>query len=306
MFKQPRPRGKETNQMKRKFFECAILLGIVMSVMFLAQTQDGIGHSANMHDPVIHVDGSGNEVAFGQGNDPRGRSFWKCSNGANIGNMWSEGWQYEGGLLNGATEDQTNDPTNSGHPRDDKDQSIYVLQIRLDCNAYSNGCRSEIKPSIKYVDVLPRRDQTFQGWGSVELIFSGLCYQEERLGSDGRYYKHDVTIEETRWEKGEAIFLKVTLNEYADKRTGSWGAGLTQGPFSLSTSFSHEFEEKYNDLHARGFGLKAKLSYSRFDKIAFIRDKYAGASGYLEGASGGDIGAGLPGDDIDDTYDTYP
>ncbi len=288
--------------MKVKLIHMAMLLFFVMSVMFLAQTQDGIGHSANMHDPVFHVDGSGNEVAFGQGNDPRGRSFWKCSDGSYIGYMWSEGWQYEGGLLNGATEDQTNDPNNTGHPRDDKDQSIYALQIRLDCNAYFNVCQSEIKPSIKYVDVLPPRRHTFQGWGSVELIFSGLCYSEECLGSDGNYHEREIEIEETNWAEGQAILAKVTLNEYADKRTGSWGAGLTQGPLAVSASYSHGYEEKHNDLHARGFGIKAKLSYSRFDKIAFIRDKYAGASGYLEGASGGDIGAGRPGDDIDDIY----
>ena len=292
--------------MKRKFFECAILLGIVMSVMFLAQTQDGIGHSANDHDPVFHVDGSGNEVAFGQGNDPRGRSFWKSSDGSYIGYVWSEGWQYEGGLLNGSTEDQTNDPTNTGHPGDDTDHAIYALQIRADCNAFLNMCVSEIKPSIKYVDVLPPRRHTFQGWGSVELIFSGLCYSEKLLGSDGRYYEKEHTIEETRWEEGQAILVKVTLNEYADKRTSSWGAGLTQGPLTLSTSYSHGYEEKHNDLHARGFGIKAQLSYSKFDKISFMRDKYAGASGYLEGASAGDIGAGRPGSDIDSYIDSYP
>ena len=102
--------------MKRRFVECAVLLGIVMSVMFLAQTQDGLGHSKNMHDPQFDVDSSGNEVGQGNGNDPRGKSF-HYSNGSVIGYVWGKGWQYRGGLLNGATEEQTNDPNDTGHQK---------------------------------------------------------------------------------------------------------------------------------------------------------------------------------------------
>lgn len=285
--------------MKVKLIHMAMLLFFVMSVMFLAQTQDGIGHSANEHDPVFHVDGNGNEVAFGQGNDPRGLSFGKSSDGSVIGELWSEGWQYGGGLLNGATEEQTNDPTKAGHPSDDTDQAIYILQIGADCYAGHYSCRSEIKPSVKYVDVLAPRRHTFQGWGSVELIFSGVCYQEVVGGGLLSPYSYEERErEETRWSAGQAVLVKVTLNEYAEKRTGSWGAGITQGDGTISASYSHEYEEKHNDLHARGFGIKAKLTATSYDDVIYKQDKYAGASGYLEGASAGDIGAGRPGIDI--------
>ncbi len=70
--------------MKRRFFECAILLGVVMSVMFLAQTPDGIGHNredpntgaphkppGHTHNSAAKVDSKGKPVSTG-GQDPRG------------------------------------------------------------------------------------------------------------------------------------------------------------------------------------------------------------------------------------------
>ena len=62
--------------MKRRFVECAVLLGIVMSVMFLAKTQDGIGHSTCEHKPVFYVDKDGDEVGDDSSEyDPRGLFF---------------------------------------------------------------------------------------------------------------------------------------------------------------------------------------------------------------------------------------
>jgi len=279
--------------MKRRFFECALLLGIVMSVMFLAQTPDGIGHSANMHDPQFDVDSSGNEVAQGEGDDPRGRSFWN-SDGSVIGYAWGEGWQYEGGLINGATEDQTNDPNNPGHPSDDKDQMIYVLQVRADCYAGGYSCRSEIKPSLSYVRALPPRRNTFGGWGSISLEFSHVCYHE--VVRDGLFASprcEEREREKTAWSGGQSIFIDVTLNEYAEKRSGSFGLSLK----GVTASYTHEYQEKYSDLRARGFGIKAKLTGDPFDEVIWKQDKYAGASGYVEGASTGGIGAARPGVD---------
>ncbi len=273
--------------MKRRFVECAILLGVVMSVMFLAQTQDGLGHSKNMHDPVFDVDSTGNEVEKGNGNDPRGRRFMN-TDGSVVGTVTGEGWYYRGGLLNGATEAQTNDPNHPGHPGDTTDQMIYVLKCNARGYVGSWYCEAKIEPSISYVYALPQRAVTFQGWGKISLKFSNVCYHKVK----GPFWNRSCEEKEregTLWKTGQAISIKVTLNEYAEKRTGSFGGNVGVDYASISAGYTHGSEEKYSDLYARGFGIKASLLGS--DSVVLKQDKSADASGYVENARTGDLGA---------------
>ena len=277
--------------MKRRFVECAILLAVVISVVYMAQTQNGYGHSVNMHDPIFDINSNGNEVAQGEGSDPRGQSFHE-SNGSVIGYVWGKGWHYFGGLLNGATEAQTKNPNDPGHPNDQTDQMIYVIYTRADCYANPYTCRAEIDPSLSYVYALPERTSTFGGWGSISLEFSGVCYHEIEDG--------DCVLrerKETKWSGSQSIFVKVSLYEYTEKRSGSFGVGASGPIGSVTASYTHEFQEKHDDLRARGFGIKAKLRANPYDAVIYKQSKSASASGYIEGAGTGDLMASRAGVD---------
>ncbi len=162
---------------------------------------------------------------------------------------------------------------------------IYVLQITG--NAYTTHllCEAEISPSLENVDALPERASKFQGWGEIDLEFSQVNYHEV-VGffsprCEERYRP------KTRWYGSSSLFIKVSLDEYSEKRDGSFGGTLDGDIGSISASYSYEFQIKYDRLHARGYGIKARLKGNPFDLVIYKQDKSVLAYGYLEDASTG-------------------
>ncbi len=297
--------------MKRRFAECAVLLGIIMSVMLLAQTQDGLGHSKNMHDPLFYLGSDGKSIGDDEsGADPRGLDFsvtngTTClSNGCNHAHTWGEGWYYRGGLLNGANEDQTNDPTNIGHPTDDIVQQIYTLKVRADCYAYLNSCSATVSPSLDNVDALPKRDQDFQGNGTISLELSTVDYHEVR--GFWRAYCVERRKEGPKWgPKSEIIAIKVRMTNYATTRSGNWGGNISIGRGNISAGYSHSYKQEHNNLHGRGFGICVGLNTytvpgymgSEPDPITWKQDKYVWVEGNVQSAHSGQLGTVYPGFD---------
>ena len=283
--------------MKRKFLECAVLLGVVMSVVFLAQTQDGLGHSKNSHDPAFHVDSAGISTGYDRNHDdPRELSF-QDSGTCGPGHNWGEGWYYKGGELNGVSMAATNDPDHRDHPVDTTMQQVYTLRVRAWCMAGDFYCKAGLKPSLDDVDALPLEDAEFQGSGTIELEFSSVNYHRIR---GGFWYRKCVeyTREGTSWGPVKrSIWIKIKKKEKISKNTTSIDVLPIGDHGQVSASYTHGYEEKKNDLHARGFGFAASIYgdllpgfvISEEDPVVYKQDKSSYAAGYIEKADSGEV-----------------
>ncbi len=286
--------------MKRRFVECAILLGIVMSVMLFAQTQDGLGHSACMHLPVFYVDSAGCNIGDGSGDDPRGLDF-QTMGGYEFQTMGGyeyshshistgHGWYYQGGLLNLADQEATNNPSSINHPGDTTKQKIYKMDVITVCLTNVSTASASITPSLSYADALPQKDDNIQGTGTIELSFSGVCYHEIRSNGKNRRWCVENTRGSTLWgPKTEVIWVKIRILEHASKREGSFGGGLGGAYGSISSGYSHSDQVTEKNIHARSFGINAKLRGQHFDNVIEKQDKFSYAYGSLESANSGDV-----------------
>ncbi len=157
--------------MKRRFVECAVLLGIVMSVMFLAQTKEVIGHDeanhkppGHNHNPSVRVDSvTGAPVTTG-GVDPRDKHFsGTCGNTAD-GAQSAWGFRYGGGTF----------ATSPSGPDCDT-QNVWSLRVDVEASTGEKHARVEVTPSI-YLTHFHKEKDGWQGAATGTVTFSEVNY----------------------------------------------------------------------------------------------------------------------------------
>ena len=287
--------------MKRRFVECAVLLGIVMSVMLLAQTQDVIGHDkapghtgSHTHDPSIRVDWNGYPAQSG-GEDPRGNLYVGGS-----GWLWSQGcassWgmRYYGGNY-----------TTNVNDRSKEKQNVYSLRIDTAASANGYTCSGSVSPSISGLDFYPESTGNWQGVGSISLSFDCISYHIPRYTWGwGRRYSHceEIEVEESACDPDpytHVISVHVNTANIVVKRSTSLTIGVSGTFVNASGNITNGSEVTFNDvLYARGFGIEAALGHehnsvaidylrwgAEFDGIGNPaiekQTKYASAIGHL-------------------------
>lgn len=249
--------------MKRRFVECVVLLGIVMSVMFLAQTQDGIGHDkppghtgSHTHDPSIRVDWNGNRVQSG-GEDPRDNTYiggdgWLWSHGC--ASSW--GKRYYGGNY-----------TTNVNDRSKEKQNVYSLSIYASASADAFTCSASVSPSISGLDFYPDSTGDWQGVGTISLSFNSFTYHvpQYKWSWGKRIYLHceeeDVDSSACKPDPyTHQISVHVDTANITVKTSTSLDIGVSGEIVSASGNITNGSEVTFNNvLYARGFGIEATL-----------------------------------------------
>ncbi len=177
--------------MKRQFVECAVLLGIVMSVMFLAQTQDVVSHTdyEKNEDGTLKRDALGRPIVDVTHNDrshpscdcpeddvdckPDPRDFSDCGVGQNNSKGYKTSWALHayGGKLSGT------EAMRQGM----QCQMRYFLRVDASVSAGNTSCSATVFPSIFPMPTVPvtgEEPPTFSGKAKVDLVISGTCYHK--------------------------------------------------------------------------------------------------------------------------------
>lgn len=269
--------------MKRRFFECALLLGIVMSVMFLAQTPDGIGHNeidpeteeaheppGHTHDPSTNVDPNTGEPVTTGGEDPRGNHYSGICGNTEDGYQHAWGFRYGGGTYSTSTTGPDNDT-----------QNVWYIRVDAVASTGSRDASITVTPSI-YLTHFHKKEDSWQGSAEGSASFSGVCYHTGLL-----------CIEHSRsgdsWTATGFLDLTVKDAEIEEQETREYGGGFESNGASLTANSKHSYTTKYKDLHARGYRFIIELKGSFFDKYPKLQDKDASGSGQL---TGGEVQSG--------------
>lgn len=181
--------------MKRRFLECAVLLGIMMSVMFLAQTQEGVSHVLKLPphpntgivsaDPN-HTDSDHLPCDVGPDwdpdKDPDPRAFSDCGVGPNNSKGHKTSWalHYYGGKLAGNESMYPVNPNNRNDKSQWQCQMRFYLKVDVSVSANSTTCSASVTPSISPLPAVPVDETpTYNGKANVDLLISGVCYHDD-------------------------------------------------------------------------------------------------------------------------------
>ena len=191
--------------MKVKLIHMAILMFFVMSVMFLAQTQNGIGHDdpydpndpksppphkppGHTHLPSIYVDnetGEPKKLKNG-GVDPHGNHY---SGDNNVGGEYSTAWgfEYSGGTY-------ADSPTGL----DNDKQNVWYIRVDTVASTGRDHASLEVTPSI-YLTHYDKKEASWQGHAEGRVSFSGACFHVFGFSSCVEYSKAAA-----RWPTAES------------------------------------------------------------------------------------------------------
>ena len=244
--------------MKRRFVECAVLLGIVMSVMLLAQTQDVIGHdkaaghkddshthqsSANVH-PV-----TGLPVTTG-GEDPRNNHYsGDCRNGgepAQGDSAW--GFRYYGGKYSPSPGDE-----------DNATQNVYAVRVDVYASTSAGKASVTVTPGIDQLRQFPGTEGNWQGVAEGAVSFSGVCYHVPRYVFGSYLECIPVYREGDSWSESGFIDLDIKNTEIKEGKKRALGSGFESNGANLTAHSEHSYETEYVELHARGYRFKLEL-----------------------------------------------
>ena len=276
--------------MKVKLIHMAMLLFFVMSVMFLAQTQDGIGHDdpydpdkensppphkppGHTHYPSIYVHHITGKPLDSGNCDPRGKHFsGTCGNlGDRDHSAW--GFRYGGGTY-----------ADSPLGPDCDTQNVWYVRVNVEASTGKRHASVTVTPEI-YLTHYDEDEGSWQGSASGTVTFSGVCYHEPFF----YYWCSEVNREGDAWpdtEEPETGYLDLKVQKAkitkGDKKT--FGAGFESNGAKLTAVSENTYETSYDDLHARGYCFKLKLNtgfFSVSSAIAELQDKSAEGNGQL-------------------------
>ena len=233
--------------MKRKIVECAVLLGVIMSVVFLAQTQEGVSHELLLpphpDTGVVAPDPNHNDSKhppcgvdedWDPDNDPDPREFSDCGlgTGNSKGSKTSWALHYYGGKLSG---------TENMHPDGSwQCQMRYRLKVDVSVSADCTHCSASVTPSISPLPAVPVNEEpTFDGGAKVHLLISGVCFHDDAvhhfLGQWNPFCNRCwwganlFTGAHCEWESRSKKELKI----YGDDEEGVW-IGIDVRPRTVS------------------------------------------------------------------------
>ena len=245
--------------MKRRFVECAVLLGIVMSVMFLAQTQNGISHELP-HTPHSHPLPACRGYTIGEMKGDSGQ----CGLGTGGEGMSAWSWRsYSyGGRLSGT-------------------QLCYLtfaLKVYGSASAGRESCSASIVPSISEglsaLKII--KDGTlpsFQGRGDIRLSISGVCYHRwtwHHGGPTNAVYNSQCPrcpfhcIEDYESGRSKAIYnaeiaIDILAKSDSESQQKSFKITLTGGNVGAETGYTTSNTETTHDYKTQAYQIDLEL-----------------------------------------------
>ena len=263
--------------MKRRLFEYALLLGIVMSVVLLSQTPDVIGHNeidpdtekphkppGHAHDPSVKVDSEGNPVSTG-GEDPRGNHYSGICGETKDGYQTAWGFRYGGGTY-----------ADSPSGPDCDTQNVWYIRVDTVASTGSKSASVEVTPSI-YLIHYDKKEGSWQGDAEGKVSFSEVNFHKSTFFAGCLGYSRGTDS----WSETGFLDLTVKSEEITEEDVKEYGLGFESNGAKLTANSKHSYTTKYNDLRARGYRFLLKLNAGYYDNIAGYQDKDATGKGQL-------------------------
>ena len=257
--------------MKIKLIQMVILMFLVMSVVFLAQTQNGYGgpivdaqgkpivHDPGTHDPEFYIDACGYRKVSGTG-EPRDRYFNAPICGTDGDEYVSEkGWYYRGsGELSG---------THNINPKNPKQPSEQVYRLNLvgEASANASNASGKLSPTMDFTDALPREFDSWGGTGHIHLTITELPFH--RVLSRSPCCADTASKHEWKPTEDAEMAVNVHPTETIETKTSKvYAEGQYEGNGSFSGTFGGSYSNSWSEkqsghLIGISYGIEAEIGY---------------------------------------------
>ena len=274
--------------MKFKLVQFAILLALVMSVIYMAQTPNGYGHSADQHDPQFYVDDEGEDAGTEEEiglseekyNDPRkDRDYDDSSgNGTESASSWDLRY-YASGVING------------NHASNDEVEQVYGVKVNLSASAGNSSCSASVTPSLTQDKGLSTPHGGWAGNGSIIL----QIYKNDNAHRVVPVTFYGITayicvpgiVNGSTLETGDQnIEISVSDTRLTEMQSKELSIQLSEGPASVSGKWTGSVSQSHKDVYSYPVGIQAKLTcdfWARYWKQHYQQDKQADVEGNLGG-----------------------
>lgn len=242
--------------MKFKLIQFGTLLVIVMSIVYMAQTQDGYGHDASDHEPQFYVNSSGEVLVEKTDSpnplDPRDDAHNSYSDSSGNNTESASSWAlryYASPMISG------------GHESDDEINFVFGARLDVTASAGNTSCSGRITPDVT-MNMGLTTDYFWGGQGSIELkIVSTYAYTtdyspEYYLGTHSFYCPGGEILAKNNTRE---IRIRVSNTDIKKKQDGTISVSLTTGKGSLHAEYTKGTEVTRKEVHAYPFGFSTKL-----------------------------------------------
>lgn len=285
--------------MKFKLIQFGILLVIVMSIVYMAQTQNGFGHSiggthTNMsHPSEFYVDKDGNSKGANNSfRDPRTDSYYKDSNGNGTESASSWALRYFASpLYNGSggvacPADQANaDEIN--RRRTQYSQMVIGARLALSASAGNSSCSGSITPSLtKDLGLVASHFPGWSGWGMVHLHIKENNNAKKLipvwLTTRVRIIiTVDAELEESYHNKLKVyknFHILVSDTQLTEKEDKELGGQVGHGPANFTAKWTGSVGRSTSGVYSYPFGFDFTLDpgfWAGYFQTDYQQDKYA-------------------------------
>ncbi len=261
-----------------------------MSIIYMAQTPQGFGHSPSQHNPNFYVNSNGDatdvdrtdangnklDVNGTQLNDPRTIIDYSGSTGDKIHNASSWARRY-----------YASNVVSANHANDSETELIIGAKIDLSVSAGCTSVSGSVSPSL-----------TDNGGISTSWIWRGKASLTLRIEKNenahsvlrhGRfpwiYYCHEVVAEKSNVKTGlKNIGIKIVPGSESDTESNEFGLELSEGPAKVNAKWSRSKTKVISDIYSKITGISASLNstaYYNYFYLSYQQVKTAKATGHL-------------------------
>ena len=264
--------------MKRRLFEYALLLGIVMSVVLLSQTPDVIGHNksneeggpphkppGHTHKPSVRVNSITGKPEKG-GEDPRGNHYSGICGETKDGYQTAWGMRYYGGKYSPSPGDE-----------DNATQNVFAVRVDAVASTGTNHASIKVTPGIDQLRQYPDTSGNWQGDAEGSASFSAVNYHLTNL-----WWCDEHSNVGDSWSATGFIDLEVRNEKIKEGEKKEYGGGFESNGAKLTANSEHSYETSYDKLRARGYRFIIELKAGFWSTTHLFQDKDATGWGQLK------------------------
>ena len=282
--------------LKINALKLAAILFFVVSIIYMAQTPQGFGHTATLHPPNFYVNSNGDSTdvhrtdeagnKFDESgnklNDPRIDYDYSDSTGSKIHNASSWARRY-----------YASNVISANHAYDDESELIIGAKLELSVSAGCTTVSGSVSPTLTD-DGGITTGWTWYGKGSLTLRITrnANAHRIIRPLLSPFYYCHVVEVEKSNLATGDKnIKIKIVDGSELETEGEELSLELSEGPAKVSAKWSRSKTKVMKDIYAKTTGINASLNCSFSDNhfgVSRQLDKSAEVTGNLGSATNPD------------------
>ncbi|RKU14280.1 hypothetical protein C6501_08405 [Candidatus Poribacteria bacterium] len=280
--------------LKINALKISAILFFVVSIIYMAQTPQGFGHSPSSHNPNFYVNCNGDATnvdstdpdggKFGKDGeplfDPRTLQSYKGSTGDREHDASSWARRY-----------YASNVVTANHYDDIETEMIIGARLDLYVSAGANSVSGSVSPSLTD-DGGINKSWGWKGKGSLDLLISGsdnahrVIYVPISLKPFRVFrYCQVIKVKESKLQTGlKTIGIKIVDGSESETESDELSLELSEGPAKVNAKWSRSTTKVMEDVYAKITGINASLSGSALDDFFQVTeqlDKSATATGHL-------------------------